>query len=186
MKKYFGLVWGLWALVLAGCYESDHPVSDPASAKVDERLVGSWKAILPQAADQSEAVTFFISKGPRGWLQAKSVETGKGDPKETDYRLITSAVRDKRYLSVQSKSPGEKSFPKGRYQLYLYEVKERELVIYPIDEPTLMALVKAKGFKNSVEGDNVHLHLPPKELAALLGDPQNAVLFQTKPLRLKQ
>src|SRR6185436_1221887 len=89
----------LLALVSCGPPRSDNPLSDPAQAKIDAKLVGSWKG-----SKDGEAVFFHVMEKPNGFFDAVLVgqDKGKGAAVIT-FEGFSTELGGKRYLNLRPK-----------------------------------------------------------------------------------
>lgn len=116
-------------VVLAGCsqVESVHPLSDSRSSIEDDRLVGEWVAVNPEAlkaeqeghkveqpAEEPDKLVIRRSKGDGIWYEL--VNSTKDEER---YTLFITKLGDRRFASVHRTGP---EHPGSGYMLLQYEV----------------------------------------------------------------
>ncbi len=86
-------------LLASGCFDSEKPLSDPKTAKLDERLAGIW-----QEADKDHVTYYHVGqagdKFPKGVMRAVSITHQQGQVKTLEFLLFPTTLGDKQYLNV--------------------------------------------------------------------------------------
>ena len=125
-------------LLLTGCDDSKNPLSDPQTAKPDERLVGMWRS-----GDVYYHIGHAGEKFPKGVMRVVEVthtETGVEPPDE--YLAYSTVLGSESYLNVvidpkQVKLLDEKGWKSEAVQSYTflkYQVDGDKMVALVIDE----------------------------------------------------
>ena len=114
-----------FALVLAGCpFASDQPLSDPATASVDQALLGAWTAKDPETGE-THTIT-FLAFDDHAMIGLTPADPGKG----TDaYRVVATQVGAETFLSAQELGTGD-----AHWTLLRYQFQGRTLVLTPVDD----------------------------------------------------
>ena len=160
MKRRIRFLLPLMVFALAGCIDSEAPLSDPDKAKPDEQLLGQWRSTekLPPGSEL-EALTIekFSADGyPAGVM--KFVMTSKSE-KKTSYNLaFRTELKGKTYLNfldkwldVSVKPPAWKEPGKRRFLINKYAVKDDKLTIWLVgDEAPLKKAVMEERLKGGV------------------------------------
>ena len=134
--------WAWIALLLlvtaAGCIaEFVHPLSDPAKAKVDVALLGTWESV-----DKDDDTIFEIARKDQHWIALSQTN-------EPDSVGFTSVVGDRKYLNMKQDN--------GRYILVEYQVTPQgQLNVWLLDDDVFEQAIKSGRLKGSLEdGDTV-------------------------------
>jgi hypothetical protein len=94
--------------LFTSCIDSEKPLSDEKTSKIDEKLVGNWtledgKWTVKKSADVKNALEVL------------------GPDMTTPSVLFTTTIKSKSYLSVADRDPKAKNGPvSGTYQIYQY------------------------------------------------------------------
>lgn len=127
---------------LAGCDDSKNPLSNPKTAKPDDRLIGLWRG----QGDKNGATYYHVGRAgepfPASMLRIVEVTTdqGKVEPPE-EYLAFPAVVEGKSYLNVvvdakQVKLLDQKGWNPDlveAYTLLKYEVNGDRCVVWLID-----------------------------------------------------
>ena len=161
--------WGL-ALILSACLpESVHPLSDPAQAKVDARLVGLWSARM----DDEDAFLHFIP-GSDGWTEIVMVSyrNGREAGEWSAFRMFPSRIDGRDYMNVRvvaeaAERSESKLFVLARYHLS----QDGALTIWSMSGLAGRSAIKA-GLEGSVRksafGDDILIEAKSAELVEFL------------------
>jgi hypothetical protein len=122
------LVAPLMALV-GSCVESQHPLSDEKSSKLDERLIGTWRfedapgcLQVKKSADAKNALEF--------------IET---DPAAGKTLLFTTTIKSKGYMSIKDTDEHAKKGPGApRYNIYQYVFLDNDTVQFRAMDPKVI------------------------------------------------
>ncbi len=116
------LLLSLVAMLLAvvgSCVESQHPLSDEKTSKIDERLIGTW----------------HLEGDPEAWKVKKNshaenaLEVALADPRAGDALLFTTTIKSKGYMSMKDTDEDAKKKPGvARYQIYQYVFLDNDTV----------------------------------------------------------
>ena len=170
--KLIAILVAEWCLVLvlSACLpESIHPLSDPAQAKVDARLVGLWSA----RKDNEDALLHFIPR-PDGWTEIVMVSY-RNDREAGEwsvFRMFPSRIDGRDYMNVQFIAEAAERSKSKRFLLARYHLSQDDaLTIWSMSGPSAVFAIKA-GLKGSVRkgqfGDDILIEAKPAELAEYL------------------
>lgn len=173
--------WSL-AVILSACVpESVHPLSDPAQAKVDLRLVGLWSARM----DDEDAFLHFIP-GSDGWTEIVMVSyrNGREAGAWSAFRMFPSRIDGRDYMNVRfvaeaAERSESKLFLLARYQLS----QDDALTIWSISGPAGRSAIEA-GLEGSVRksafGDDILIEAKSEDLAEFMRRSNVEELFGNK------
>jgi hypothetical protein len=165
------------AFTVCGC-ELDKPLSDPAKAKVDERLLGRWVGVsTPENPDADNGLLFIgkhrVEGNPDGIMESLSVEYDAkertlGDAFSTrityfsttkvgSVEMLDLYFDDARMADLSEKnSYAEWTGNKKRSTLLMrYIVEGDQLKLMPVDSTKLDALAKAGKLKKTGPYDSL-------------------------------
>jgi hypothetical protein len=167
----------LLGLLLAGCPESVHPITDPAKAAADPALHGAWHGTF-----DDEEIYLHVGPGERGMTKATLVEYGKEAKIKTErYLAFPSAVGRLALLNVRRVDEPERS--RG-YTLFKYRVAGGKLTLWMLSYAAARDDIKAGKLTGKAEdgpfGETL-ITAPSAELAKYLQEGDPARLFD-KPL----
>ena len=163
---------GACLLALAGTVascvppESKNPLSDPAQAKPDARLVGLWAGDVDGAV---ATIQFF----PKTGAFLDLVITGNDGVKGASvlaFDAFPSTVNGKTYLNLRSKTfqgaYADKFELAPAYIFARYDVaKDASITFFPMDDDLVKESVAAGKLKGTVKDGTVTLTASSKELA---------------------
>lgn len=145
-----------------GCDDSKNPLSDPQSAKLDQRLVGMWR----EGKDDDEAVYYHMGPAgdgfPNGMLRIVEIahKKGKLEP-PAEYLAFSTTIGKNDYLNLvldlQRKAirtmdeNGWKADAVAAYTLMKYHVDGNRLVVWAIDEGAKERAIKSGKIKGRAE-----------------------------------
>ena len=112
-------------LLLAGCpLVSDYPLSDPKASRIDQTLIGKWKAENPDPKEQGIFTLFPFD-------EHELVGFARGDqPGETEaIRAFTTEVEGERFLNVRELDSGSMG-----WYLLRYRIEGSKLLMRLVDE----------------------------------------------------
>src|SRR5262245_40050499 len=146
-------------LCLAGCTDSEQPLSDPAKSEPDKRLIGLWRT--PEGAPLTY---LFVGKTgeaglPAGVMVSRMVSfksEDELDPNDLLTYLISTKVGDDGYASVLQYPSPLREWPKPtadspvRFTLVKYSVADGKLTALFMDEDAKAAVIKADKLKGNL------------------------------------
>ena len=168
--------------LLAGCPESVHPVSDPATAEYDPELFGVWHGTFE---DDTE-IYLHIGPGEHGLTRAVLIEHKEngGGLRIENYVAFPTRLPKLKVLNVRSLDDASRGYSIVRYKL---EDKD-ELVFWLTSYPAVREDIKAgklKGIAESGQFEDTRITASSTELAAYLHGSDRARLFD-KPLEFER
>ena len=177
-------------LGLASCEPpaSDNPLSDPATAKVDSKLVGMWRG-----QRDGDVVFLHVTGKDKGLIDVTLLgnDTKKGSVVLT-FEGFVSELGGKRYLNLRPKTKKGEPFDdawdvRPRYLFAHYELKGGALALSIMQEDLVKAAVKGGKLKGHLEGDEVILNEETPKLAEFVKSSDHGKLFAPfasfKPMR---
>jgi len=194
----FPIVMAAAALFLAGCDDSNSPLSDPEKSKADERLAGVWRH-----QDRHGNVTYYHigavgDKLPGGVMGVVTVTHTQGGKIQRPGQILVfpTTIAGKSYLNVTGGE--EKHFKKiadegwgsvGGYILLKYQVEKDALVVWPMDRQAKEQAIKAGKIPGQIDKEGpikkTRFTGTTEELARLVADEGDA-LFSTKAVRMER
>ncbi len=170
------------ALILSACVpESVHPLSDPAQAKVDVRLVGLWSA----RKDDEDALLHFIPRSD-GWTEIVMVSyrNGREAGEWSVFRMFPSRIDGRDYMNVRFIAEAAERAKSKRFFLARYQLsQDGALTFWSMSGPAADSAIKA-GLKGSVRkgqfGDDILIEAKPAELVEFLRRSDIDELFDNK------
>jgi hypothetical protein len=183
-------------LSLTGCDDSKNPLSDPRTAKPDERLVGVWR--LPE---EDGGLTYYHvgragDKSPKGMLQVAYVRHEKGKISSSgEFFAFPTVLGEKRYLNValeeepRTKPSGEKVWKAEQvvsYFVFKYQVEGDHLLLWPVNSNVKKQAIKDGKIKGVVEEGLSTKFTDTTENVARFVAQAGDGLFAEKPLRLER
>lgn len=151
---------------LCGCpFSSDKPLSDPAAAIPDSRLVGTWKAQDPETGETSSlTILVFNAHEMVGFTHEK-------DPDKVDtFRLFPTSIGTERFLNIQELGGKDEGWYYARY-----EISQESLRLKIVDD----GLFGDRRFATSRQlADFVRQHLADPLLYTPAGDTPTEMLFE--------
>jgi len=173
--------WCLAFLVSACVPESLHPLSDPARAKVDARLVGLWAS----QKDNGDVLLHFIPRSD-GWMEIVMVSyrNGRTAGRWSVFRMFPSHIDGRDYMNLRFVAEATELATSKRFTLIRYRLsRDGALTAWSMSEAATRSAIKA-GLKGSVGegrfGDDVLIEAKGAELAALLRRGNVEKLFDNK------
>lgn len=167
--------------------ETEALLSDPSSAKVDQRLLGDWSA-----KDKSERVEVTFRRRDDGTMDLfwNEFKPGKILPTTSvHYRAWRTDIGGHSYLNLSLVAPRDKEHM-ARWTLASYEIgKGGALVFYVLDGKKLEKLIKAGALRGrlgtvKVPYDGVYVSIgrpviamPREKLVAFLRDKGRGSIF---------
>jgi hypothetical protein len=183
-----------WAACLgaAGCGDSTAPLSDPAAAKVDQRLLGVWRI---KAEDGSVTYCHVGQAGEKlpGAMRIATV-THREDRIEPPTLLLAfvSRLGDKTYLNVADGKPerAERVAAEGwktvdAYFILRYEMADDKLTIWTMDAGAKRQAVEGGKIKGTTERRQALLTDTTENLARFVAAAGDG-LFRPEPARLER
>jgi hypothetical protein len=181
-------VWAvLLALVSCAPPRADHPLSDPKTAKVDAKLVGSWRG-----TKEGDVVFFHVMEKEAGLIDAVLVGTdSKKGAIVITLEGFTTELGGKKYLNLRPKTAkteyGEGWNVSDRYLFVLYSVANGALSLSMMDDDIVKAAVTAGKLEGEVKDGDVVLTSDTPKLAEFVKGADSAKLFKLfatfKPVR---
>jgi len=139
--------------------ESDRPLSDPHQAKIDERTVGTWRAIIQEK-------TYYLHVGignvvgQSNWMELVLVNPGEKPTFYLHHKIgFPSIVDGKSFFNVANLSVlisqlrGSKTedlmSSVGRWDIFKYDVTEDYLDVWAPDQNLVRKAIKAGTLKDA-------------------------------------
>ncbi|MDP6544040.1 MAG: hypothetical protein QGH60_08625 [Phycisphaerae bacterium] len=137
---------------------SSRPLSDPLKAKIDQRLIGTWRTVL-----RGETYYFHIGAGnilgKLNWMELVLIKPGKKKPKFYMRHFIgfPTIIGDKNYFSIgytsklipqlRGAKPEELIASVDRYDIFQYKFVGDKLDILAPDQKFIRSSIKAGKIK---------------------------------------
>jgi hypothetical protein len=143
--------------VVASCVDSHNPASDKKTSKIDERLIGEWKAVA------GNEVVWKVSKSKD---VENALEVKMSDPKEHDrFLAFTTTIKSKSYLSMHTfryTMDGEKPKPEDiRFDIYQYELSDKGTVqLRNMDPSVILKAIREKHLVGKIGKDEDDEEVP--------------------------
>jgi hypothetical protein len=181
-----GAIWVGLALLLGlvACVpESRHPLSDPETATIDERLVGLWAGRFGEA----NAYLHFLPRS-EGEMEIIAVSRGvEGESGWSVFTTVSGAIGETWYMSVKGRLDDGEPWREGGGGFFLcrYRISaEGELLVWMLGAEAAVAAI-AGGLGGRVEKgrffDDIEITASTAELAAYLATADPKKLF-TDPI----
>ena len=150
--------------------ESRRPLSDPQKAKIDNRPVGTWRAILDGKQYYLHAGTGNIV-GKSDWMEMVLVHPGEKPLFYLHHKIgFASVIGGQNYFNVANLSvqitqlrgtkPEELAAAVERYDILKYEMNGDTMDIWPADQKFVRAAIEAgkiKGHGATIEDSTENL-----------------------------
>ena len=157
-------------LILSACVpESVHPLSDPAQAKVDVRLVGLWSA----RKDNEDAFLHFIPRSD-GWTEIVMVSyrNGREAGEWSAFRMFPSRIDGRDYMNVRFIAETAERAESKRFVLARYHLSRDDVLsIWSMSGPAGRSAIEA-GLEGSIRksafGDDILIEAKSEDLAEFL------------------
>ena len=157
-------------LILSACVpESVHPLSDPAQAKVDVRLVGLWSA----RKDNEDAFLHFIPRSD-GWTEIVMVSyrNGREAGDWSVFRMFPSRIDGRDYMNVRFIAETAERAESKRFVLARYHLSRDDVLsIWSMSGPAGRSAIEA-GLEGSIRksafGDDILIEAKSEDLAEFL------------------
>ena len=169
------LATALAVLLLTGCVVwMKQPLSDTATATIDESLLGAW-----QNTDvEGDHVELDITRaGEHLVLIALTTMKPDGGRNLAQYKAQTTVAGERRYLSVMDMRPGRREIG---LMIVKYDATPGELAISLIDEDEVKRAIRAGEIEGMVEASSefadARIEARPERLLAFLAS-NDAALF---------
>jgi hypothetical protein len=152
MRRQAPWIAGLCAVLLgSGCgpAESVNPLSDPAAAKLDERLAGTWLAADEEGEEDQGTLSFTALDGAR----MKVVLAEKGDDEPLELEMFPTTLDGRTYMNLKSASP--KAELGRNYIIARYEISgDATLSLKLLSDEFLKQAVAEGRLKGTVSGSS--------------------------------
>jgi hypothetical protein len=173
----FAVLCGVILIASCGPPRSDNPLSDPAKAKIDPKLVGRWSGVKDK-----EPVFFQVSEKANGLFDAVMVaQDEKKGAVVLTFEGFSTELGGKRYLNLKPKVAkddyGENWDVKPHYLFVLYSVANGALSLSLMDEDLMKAAVAGGKLKGRLDGDDLFLTEETPKLAEFVSKADSAKLF---------
>jgi hypothetical protein len=190
-------------LLMASCFDSKEPISDPQKATVDPALLGVWRKTN---TDNHGTVQYchigrFGDKMP-GVLRAIAVThaksgflSGPGEfiffsSKVGNNRFFNVTTASQQYLHKLTQKGWDASLIQG-YFLFKYELQDDTLTVWGFDKDAKRRAIQAGKIKGMIEKDkngneSVHFTDTSEHIAAMLASPDGANLLSKEPIRYQR
>ncbi len=193
-QRFKLLLIGLVSLLLLGFgmraeadygVESKRPLSDPNQASIDDRVVGTWQAVIREKQYYLHAGTGNIV-GQSNWMELVLVNPGDkptfylhhkvGFPcKVGDMDFFTVANVSVLIAQLRGSKTEELISSVERYDILRYEVTGDTLDVWPADQKAVRAAIEA----GEIKGTDATIDDTPENLARFL-EASAAKLFLRK------
>lgn len=124
-KLFVLLVFLVWS---SGCAPmSVHPLSDPATAEIDQRLIGVW---YPQDTEEGHGYVHFVESKDKGWLDVVIIDYKKsGGVGIETLQMFTTKLGQHHFMNIIDRPLTEvgKKNEDEKYNLIFYEFLEGNL-----------------------------------------------------------
>lgn len=143
-------------LLAAGCYDTNNPLSDPQTAKPDEKLFGVWRC----RTSEEDAIYHVGSAGkqfPKGMMRIVVVKHSEGEVESPDeYLAFPTVIGDKTYLNLVSEQEEVQELDNNAawkpevvssYTLSKYELEGDKLTVQFPNETAKSQAIKDKKIK---------------------------------------
>ena len=142
-------------VAFSGCVaESEHPLSDPETAKYDTRLEGVWRSTF-----DGEVVYLHFGNRDDVSMDIITVEHMKcGSISSVEYTMFQTVIDKTHYMNVQNKDSEQR---KGGYIFVKYDVSEKntltlwlidtERIIKAIENGTIKGEIKTKKWSDTIK-----------------------------------
>jgi len=166
---------------LASCEPpaSDNPLSDPATAKVDSKLVGIWRG-----QKDGDVVYLHVTGKDKGLLDLTllGTDTKKGSVVLT-FEGFATELGGKKYLNLRPKTKGGDPWDdawnvRPRYIFAQYELKGGGVSLSLMDEDLVKEAVKSGKLAGKDDGDKIVLSETTPKLAAWVQAADHSKLFE--------
>ncbi|MDP6543778.1 MAG: hypothetical protein QGH60_07265 [Phycisphaerae bacterium] len=154
-----GLIGGLGMNAMADYgITSSRPLSDPLKAKIDQRLIGTWRTVI-----RGETYYFHIGAGnilgKLNWMELALVKPGKKKPAFYMRHFIgfPTIIGDKNYFNIgytsklipqlRGSKPEELIASVDRYDIFQYKLDGDHLDILAPDQKFIRSSIKAGKIK---------------------------------------
>jgi len=144
--------------------ESNHPLSDPHQAKIDERTVGTWRAIIKEKTYYLHVGTGNIV-GQSNWMELVLVNPGDKPTFYLHHKIgFPSKVGENSFFNIANLSvlisqlrgstTEDLTSAVGRWDIFKYDVTEEYLDVWAPDQNFVREAIKAgkiKGTEASID-----------------------------------
>ncbi len=139
--------------------ESNCPLSDPRQAAIDERPVGTWRAVINDKTYYLHAGTGNIV-GQSNWMELVLVHPGEKPAFYLHHKIgFTCTIGEMNFFNVANMSipipqlrgstPEKLTSAVVRYDIFRYDVAEDQLDVWPADQKFVRAAIEAGTIKGS-------------------------------------
>jgi len=149
-------------VLMCGCPESVHPLSDPAGAAPDAALFGVWHGSF-----DGDEIYLHVGPGERGMTKATMVEHDKRGGIKTE-RYVAFPTQLEGLVMLNVRAVGESDNERG-YTLFKYEVASRKLTLWMLSYAAARDDIRAGKLKGKAEGGpygETYISASSQELAA--------------------
>ncbi len=169
LHRRFTLSWiALASLLLPGFamraeadygLESNRPLSDPLQAQIDERVVGTWRAIIDGKTYYLHVGTGNIV-GQSNWMELVLVNQGEKPSFYLHHRVgFSSRLGDKSFFNVANTSrtmsqlrgstTEELMSAVAKHEVFKYDLTENYLDVWAVDQKFVRESIEAGTIKGS-------------------------------------
>jgi len=124
-RLFFLLVFLIWS---SGCAPmSVNPLSDPATAEIDPRLIGVW---YPQDTEGGRGYVHFVESKDKGWLDVVIIDYKKsGGVGIETFQMFTTKLGQRYFMNIIERplTEEEKKNEDEKYHLIFYEFSDGNL-----------------------------------------------------------
>ncbi len=185
-------------LLASGCVDSENPLSDPKTAKLDERLAGIWREV---GKDHTTYYHIGQARGKlsKGVMLVVSVLHAKGEVSPLEYLAFPTVLGGKNYLNVIHLPERELGMVlEGKYDWS--EISHYMILQYHVDGDKLSAWsMDAKAKTKAIKDGKIKGHLETNErmseskftdttenLARFFTEAGDSLFSSEKPLQLER
>jgi hypothetical protein len=198
--KPWTVVGPVVCLLLIGCDDSKHPLSDPNTSKPDNRLVGVWRW-----QNGSGDVTYYHigqagEKFPQSVMRVVEVKHSSGKVEVPDGFLMFPTILDgKNYLNVVHDGDGGKKPVKllnekgwraelvESYTFLKYQVEGDKLVVWLVDEGPKERAIQSGKVKGVIEANKPACFTgPTADVARFVAQAGESLLNTKEPIRFER
>ena len=143
MNKAFATALLALSALLAGCPESVHPLSDPASAAPDPAVFGVWRSV-----GSGEETWLHIAPAARGMTSVVMITHGRGGLEMHLYTVFPTRLGK---LAMANLDSTDRSDGQHSYLFARYEVKGEKLTVRLLSVDAVNDAVKAGRLQGRTE-----------------------------------
>lgn len=185
-------------LLASGCVDSENPLSDPETAKPDERLAGIWRAV------EKDSVTYYHvgqagDQFPKGVMRMVLVAHKKGQVTTLEFLVFPTTLGNRSYLNIlcldvkgrrESLEEDHNWSVQTDYTIYQYRVDGDKLSAWPMDAKAKTKAIKDGKIKGRLETNEKMSESTfidtTENLARFFTEAGDSLFSSEKPLQLER